>query len=158
MDKKAKRKERLSKLSSAIGKAKRKKEVDRSKKIKERKRERIVRAFVAGDDHPDFVGQRVGLATVEEGLIDQQVSKQEVLGRTGTDMAKQTRFEILENEAKAAGLDVTSYSPGDGVTRYRFYPAGSGNNYFGPGDGIATVLGLKAAKDFIAAYAAGRSK
>jgi len=56
----------------------------------------------------------------------------------------QTRLEELQEHAKSGGLYVASYSPGDGVTRYRFFER-PGNAYFGPDSGICTEFGLKRA-------------
>lgn len=73
-------------------------------------------------------------------------------------MAKKTRMEELEEEARRVGLYVTSYSPGDGVTRYRFtrepadYFAASGANK------LYTALGLKEARTFIEGFGSGRSR
>ena len=72
-------------------------------------------------------------------------------------MAKKTRLEELQDYAKSVGLKVASYSPGDGVTRYRFFDKpGPGQTYFGPASGIATELGLKNAWNFVYSYGAGR--
>ncbi len=59
-----------------------------------------------------------------------------------------TRKQELAESAERIGLYVRTYSPGDGVTRYRFF-TNPENDYFGPENGICTVLGLKAAKLFI---------
>ena len=52
----------------------------------------------------------------------------------------------------AAGLIVRTWSPGDGVTRYRFFskPEADGQSYFGPANGVYTALGLKEAWAFVA--------
>lgn len=71
---------------------------------------------------------------------------------------KKTRLQELEEYAKSVGLLVTTYSPGDGVTRYRFFEkkkVPADQSYFGPASGMRTVLGIKAAWDFAYAYAAG---
>ena len=47
----------------------------------------------------------------------------------------------------------TTYGPGDGVTRYRFFA--TDQDYFGPGNGIATVRGRKNAETWLRAYDAG---
>lgn len=70
---------------------------------------------------------------------------------------KKTRFNALSAEARAKGLYVAKHSPGDGVTRYRFFDKPD-NSYFGPDNGICTVLGLKAAKKFLATGTCPRSK
>lgn len=47
------------------------------------------------------------------------------------------------------GYSVETYSPGDGVTRYRFFEnAPPKQDYFGPDSGIHTALGYKAAVTF----------
>jgi hypothetical protein len=70
---------------------------------------------------------------------------------------KPTRLQELQDYAKTAGLQVATWSPGDGTTRYRFFDKpGSGQTYFGPANGIHTALGLKDAWTFLYGYAAGR--
>jgi hypothetical protein len=47
------------------------------------------------------------------------------------------------------GYIVCTWSPGDGVTRYRFFKnAPAGQTYFGPDNGIFTALGMKEAEAF----------
>jgi len=53
-------------------------------------------------------------------------------------------------------LHVGTYSPGDGVTRYRFFSEPSG--YFGPKSGIFTALGYKEADAFVMGYCHGYGK
>ena len=48
----------------------------------------------------------------------------------------------IETLAAEVGLHVSTWSPGDGVTRYRFF-RNPGNQYNGPDNGIKTVLGRK---------------
>ncbi|KKL83152.1 hypothetical protein LCGC14_1977590 [marine sediment metagenome] len=64
-----------------------------------------------------------------------------------------TRLEDLKEACGQAETPfyVSAYSPGDGVTRYRFFSK-PGNTYFGPGNGDFTALGWKEA----AVYANGR--
>lgn len=67
-------------------------------------------------------------------------------------MAKKlTRMEKLAREAAERGLVVRTWSPGDGVTRYRFFeaPHAPGQSYYGPANGIFTALGLKEAYAFL---------
>ncbi len=59
-----------------------------------------------------------------------------------------TRIEELREKAREKGLYLATYSPGDGVTRYRFFRTPSG--YFGPENGIYTALGLKEAYTYLA--------
>ena len=65
-----------------------------------------------------------------------------------------TRFGELQEEAHRVGLFVRAYSPGDGVTRYRFFLGDRSEEtrqtYFGPDNGVFTALGLKEARAFIA--------
>ena len=70
-------------------------------------------------------------------------------------MRKRTRYEELQDAASEKGIWVATYSPGDGITRYRFF-ANPGNSYFGPDNGIVTVLGSKKAWEFVEAYGWGR--
>jgi hypothetical protein len=56
----------------------------------------------------------------------------------------------LRDVARRGGFDFDTYSPGDGVTRYRFFPD-PGHDYFS-GDGDYTALGYAEAM----AYARGR--
>ena len=70
-----------------------------------------------------------------------------------------TRLQELEVEARRAGFLVRTYSPGDGVTRYRFFriddtPDGVHQDYFGPASGIYTALGVKEARAFLAGASA----
>ncbi len=65
-----------------------------------------------------------------------------------------TRLEQLRSDAARVNLYVNTYSPGDGVTRYRF-TRDTADSYFGPGNGIYTALGLGEANTFLAGYAQG---
>ncbi len=64
-----------------------------------------------------------------------------------------TRLEMSER-AQDVGLHVRTWSPGDGVTRYRFFTDGN-NGYFGPDNGIYTALGLAEACTFVRGFRAG---
>lgn len=64
-----------------------------------------------------------------------------------------TTVKQIENIANAYGLNLFTYSPGDGVTRYRFARQFDGQtSYFG-GDGIVTLLGRKEARLWLLGYA-----
>jgi hypothetical protein len=72
---------------------------------------------------------------------------------------KPTRMDALRADAARAGYLVDAYSPGDGVTRYRFFKLSDlerhgidprEQNYFGPASGVHTALGLAAANTFLA--------
>lgn len=63
----------------------------------------------------------------------------------------------VEDAARRAGLHVRTYSPGDGITRYRFFRAAdASSDYFGPASGIYTALGAKEALAYIAGHSHGR--
>src|SRR5437867_2048396 len=70
----------------------------------------------------------------------------------------------VKTAAYDVGLRVGVWHPGDGVTRYRFFretaEANAKNNgyydYFSGSNALATVLGRKAALEFIEAYRLGR--
>jgi hypothetical protein len=57
--------------------------------------------------------------------------------------------------AEAAGLSVDTYSPGDGVTRYRFFPFPEGDYFAHSHKAAGTVKGLKRAFKFLAQYGRG---
>jgi hypothetical protein len=60
-----------------------------------------------------------------------------------------TRKGTIEN-LERAGYYLDTYSPGDGVTRYRFFKFEADgtrrNDYFGPGNGLFTALGWREAE------------
>ena len=58
----------------------------------------------------------------------------------------------LEEKARHAGLYVDHYSPGDGVTRYRFFDKPM--DYFA-GSGLFTALGRKEADTWLEGYVVG---
>jgi hypothetical protein len=69
-----------------------------------------------------------------------------------------TRKDELQRLAHAAGYHVEAYSPGDGMTRYRFFDLAEMDrkgvsvkemSYFGPLNGVGTALGLAAAKKWL---------
>lgn len=62
-----------------------------------------------------------------------------------------TKKEELTCICESVGIYYRTYSPGDGVTRYRFF-RNPGNSYFGPDTGMYTALGIKAAFDYVAGY------
>lgn len=64
------------------------------------------------------------------------------------------KLERLYKDCKAVGLHFNTYSPGDGITRYRFFTEET--DYFG-GSGIYTALGYKEAVTFAAGYVQGYS-
>jgi hypothetical protein len=67
-------------------------------------------------------------------------------------MAKLTsRKVMLELQARELGLQVRTYSPGDGVTRYRFIKSKGRQSYF-QNDGIYTALGISEAETFLSGY------
>jgi hypothetical protein len=66
-------------------------------------------------------------------------------------MARKKKPSRLE-ELRASlpkNVQVHTYSPGDGVTRYRFFwKAPANQSYFGPDTGIYTALGMGEAETF----------
>ena len=60
-------------------------------------------------------------------------------------MANMTRKEILESRATHAGVKLSTWNPGDGVTRYRIHP--TEDEYFRAGGSeCMTYLGIKEAE------------
>lgn len=68
-----------------------------------------------------------------------------------SDLKIKVRRAWMLEDAANAGLFVRTYSPGDGVTRYRFF-TDPHNDYFGPANGIYTALGIKEAETFVRGY------
>jgi hypothetical protein len=66
-------------------------------------------------------------------------------------MAKKalSRYEQLQEDAERLKLYVRKYSPGDGVTRYRFMRKKV--SYFAD-DGVFTALGIGQAETWLAGY------
>ena len=66
---------------------------------------------------------------------------------------------MTKNELKeyweTRGLFFNTWSPGDGVTRYRF-TLDSKDDSFGPGNGIYTALGWKEAITFATGFVMGK--
>jgi hypothetical protein len=61
---------------------------------------------------------------------------------------RKTKLDELREELPT-GYTVHTWSPGDGVTRYRFFHnAPSSQSYFGPANGTYTALGFKEAHTF----------
>lgn len=73
-------------------------------------------------------------------------------------VAKRTsRLESLKREAARRNLYVATYSPGDGVTRYRFIRSRGGKpvSYFAD-NGIYTALGIGQAETWLSGYSRRR--
>ncbi len=68
---------------------------------------------------------------------------------------KRSRKDILRDNARKAGLYVSVYSPGDGISRFRFFKGVKPRSHFS-GDGIRTVLGIANAELFLSGYRKGR--
>jgi hypothetical protein len=66
---------------------------------------------------------------------------------------KTSRLESLRREAARHNLYVGVYSPGDGVSRYRFIRSRNGKpvSYFSD-DGIFTALGIGEAETWLSGY------
>lgn len=69
-------------------------------------------------------------------------------------MKPETRAELQERIERATNgqYHLCTYSPGDGVTRYKI--VSGDNDYFG-GHAVQTVLGISAARDMVSAFLAG---
>jgi hypothetical protein len=68
-------------------------------------------------------------------------------------MKNETKLQTIVHLAKSAGFDVRTYSPGDGVTRYRF---GHGEDYFSMSS-TYTALGTKEALAYASGLADGKA-
>jgi hypothetical protein len=77
---------------------------------------------------------------------------------------RKTKGDELHEDAQRAGLVLCTYSPGDGVTRYRFFRPcpdtcpvchGARPSYFGGHNTAGTVLGYAAARTFVNGALAG---
>lgn len=68
-------------------------------------------------------------------------------------MKKQTKLEGFQEWIKPYGLYVVTWSPGDGVTRYRFYD--SPHRYYDNENELHTALGYKEAVIFARGFIAG---
>ena len=66
-----------------------------------------------------------------------------------------TKQVVLERAAKEAGLFIGKWSPGDGMTRYRFFER-AGNTFYGPDCGIHTSEGSAQAMEFLTGFCYGR--
>mgnify|MGYP003505936497 CR=1 FL=1 len=69
-------------------------------------------------------------------------------------MTNRVVLSQLNAAASKQGLYVAAYSPGDGKTRYRFFESQvisryPDQDYFGPANGLHTVIGAKAAWDYL---------
>jgi hypothetical protein len=70
------------------------------------------------------------------------------------------RRHHLAHDAAKLGLMVATWSPGDGMTRYRFFPIGTetdAQDFFGPRNGLYTALGLKEAFTWLNGYRDGKA-
>ena len=70
------------------------------------------------------------------------------------------RIDMLRSLAKEAGCYVAEWSPGDGVTRYRFYHGTQPRQYYDEVNPCYTALGYREALTYlhgrVAGYQAGR--
>lgn len=62
-----------------------------------------------------------------------------------------SRVDTLRMNARHQGLSVAVWSPGDGVSRYRFFKGVKPRSYYS-GDGIFTALGISEAQVFLTGY------
>ena len=63
----------------------------------------------------------------------------------------------IKNEAAMFDLLCCTHSPGDGITRYRFFenPV-ERQTYFGPNSGMGTILRAKSAMIWLYGYCSGK--
>jgi hypothetical protein len=64
----------------------------------------------------------------------------------------------LEQAVSQSGLHMATYSPGDGVTRYRFFNRSSARVGYFESDGLFTALGRKEAYAFARGYLASAER
>lgn len=65
-----------------------------------------------------------------------------------------TRMTELQQRAARFGLNVSTWSPGDGVTRYRFaYADERGSGDYFAARALGTTLGIADAETWLAGYA-----
>lgn len=67
-----------------------------------------------------------------------------------------TKRQYLRGLVNYCGLTCRTYSPGDGITRYRFFAQDDPSDYFGPSTGLGTALGISEAIAWLEGYRAGR--
>lgn len=108
------------------------------------------------------IGERT--ATFVTSVTDKKPKKKKKKATGGTQTSllnprRNGRASALEADAHAAGYHLATYSPGDGKTRYRFFAlaemarrgvSAREQDYFGPLSGGHTVMGLAAAKKWLA--------
>lgn len=73
--------------------------------------------------------------------------------------AKQNRYYTLRLSAAKLGLDVATWNPGDGITRYRFQVKDTTSLLppsYHKDDGIYTALGIKQAEVWLEGYCRGK--
>jgi hypothetical protein len=63
-----------------------------------------------------------------------------------------SRFADLILDADKVGLSIDTWSPGDGLTRYRFFPQQDCPDYFGSSGRLYTALGIKEAETWLSGY------
>lgn len=83
------------------------------------------------------------------GALLERAHKHRVQREREAKKALSTRIGRLE-ASLPEGWQVCTYSPGDGVTRYRFFHNAPRNqSYFGPDNGVRTELGIRRAEEFV---------
>ena len=75
---------------------------------------------------------------------------------TSATLGTMTRQQQLTESAAMVGFRYATYSPGDGVTRYRFFTLDDDSSYFGPSNGVGTALGIREAESFVRGVMVGR--
>lgn len=99
---------------------------------------------------------RYGISAYRRWNIPDNMSNQSAKGNPG----RVHRWNVVEKTALGAALGVKMWSPGDGLTRYRFFDLNTmspDQTYYGPADGLHTALGKKNALQFISTWRIARS-
>jgi len=103
-------------------------------------------------EHADDVGKPISQRRYGGGRISVGSINVGVVRVAGSNPRK---LNQIEQAAAEVGLYVTTWAPGDGVTRYRFH---RGPADYNDGSGIYTALGRADAMNFIKAFGMGKSK
>jgi len=70
-------------------------------------------------------------------------------------MRRRSRIQMIQYAERECSLVVAMWSPGDGVTRYRFQAPGPGAGSYDADHGVYTALGLSEAWAFLRGFRAG---
>jgi hypothetical protein len=68
------------------------------------------------------------------------------------------RRRYLAGLAKYCYVNICTYSPGDGRTRFHFYPGDDHSEYFGPSTPMGYAIGLSEAIAWMEGYKRGKDQ